>query len=198
MAPIASDLERELNVLEAELKRLEAEYNMFFAGRLPRPPVETRSRVEGMVRRLDRMHISNTGTRFRFSTIQSRFAKLVELWNRTQRVREEGGAGAVSKAPPPPREKASRPADRILSVATVADPQRDDDKVRELYESLSSARREAGEDTISFPKFVDLLKTQIGSLAKDAGGEVMFRVAVEQGKVAFTARAVKAPQGEDE
>ena len=30
---------------------------MFFAGRLPRPPWETRSRVEAMVKRLDRMHI---------------------------------------------------------------------------------------------------------------------------------------------
>jgi hypothetical protein len=30
------DVDRELTTLEAELKRLEAEYNMFFAGRLPR------------------------------------------------------------------------------------------------------------------------------------------------------------------
>ena len=37
--------------LEAELKRLEAEYNMFFAGRLPRPPWETRGRVEALVKR---------------------------------------------------------------------------------------------------------------------------------------------------
>ena len=67
------DIERELQVLEAELKRLEAEYNMFFAGRLPRPPWETRKRVEAMVKRLDRPHISNYGDRFRFSTLQSRF-----------------------------------------------------------------------------------------------------------------------------
>jgi hypothetical protein len=32
------DIERELQVLEAELRRLEGEYNMYFAGRLPRPP----------------------------------------------------------------------------------------------------------------------------------------------------------------
>ena len=29
--------------LEAEIRRLEAEYNMFFAGRLPRLPWETRA-----------------------------------------------------------------------------------------------------------------------------------------------------------
>ena len=196
VAPVASDLDRELNVLEAELKRLEAEYNMFFAGRLPRPPWETRTRVESMVRRIDRLHISNTGTRFRFSTLQSRFAKFVELWNRSLRSREEGRSG-VSKAPPP-IETPSQPPDRILNVATVANPQQELDKVRDLYESLASARRETGEQTMPFSTFVDLISTQVGTLAQGAGGEVMFRVAVKEGKVAFTARAVKGSQEETE
>ena len=46
------DIQRDLLALEADLKRLEAEYNMFFAGQLPRPPWETRGRVEAMVKRL--------------------------------------------------------------------------------------------------------------------------------------------------
>ncbi len=41
MPPPKSDFERELQMLEVELRRLEAEYNMFFAGRLPRLPWET-------------------------------------------------------------------------------------------------------------------------------------------------------------
>ena len=49
-----SEFERELQRLEVELKRLEAEYTMFFAGRLPRPPWETRSRVEALVKQYDR------------------------------------------------------------------------------------------------------------------------------------------------
>ena len=82
MADDLSDVARELAVLESELKRLEAEYNMFFGGRLPRPPWETRSRVEGLVKRLDRTQISNYGERFRFGTLQSRFSTYVELWDR--------------------------------------------------------------------------------------------------------------------
>ena len=76
------DVDRELTILEGELKRLEAEYNMFFAGRLPRPPWETRGRVEAMVKRIDRAYISNTGERFRFSTLQSRFQTFADLWER--------------------------------------------------------------------------------------------------------------------
>ena len=89
MAQQPSDTTRDLAALEAELKRLEAEYNMFFAGRLPRPPWETRTRVEGMVKRLDRTHISNTGERFRFTTLQSRYATFIDLWDRGLRAREE-------------------------------------------------------------------------------------------------------------
>jgi hypothetical protein len=50
----SEDLQRDLNTLTAELKRLEAEYNMYFAGRLPRPPWETRGRVDALVKKIDR------------------------------------------------------------------------------------------------------------------------------------------------
>jgi len=87
------DIDRDLMALEAELKRLEAEYNMFFAGRLPKPPWETRSRVEAIVKQMDRAYIQNTGDRFRFQTLQSRFATFIELWDRGMRAREEGRSG---------------------------------------------------------------------------------------------------------
>jgi hypothetical protein len=47
--PEPTEVQRDLLTLEADLKRLEAEYNMFFSGRARRPPLETRGRVEAMV-----------------------------------------------------------------------------------------------------------------------------------------------------
>ena len=67
-----SATQRDLDLLAADLKRLEAEYNMYFSGRLPRPPLETRSRVQAMVKRYDRGVSMSTGDRFRFETLQSR------------------------------------------------------------------------------------------------------------------------------
>jgi hypothetical protein len=93
----STDVDRDLTVLETELKRLENEYNMFFADRLPRPPWETRKRVEAMVKRLDRAHLSNYGERYRFTSLQSRYAKFVDLWDRAMRAREEGRPGPLSK-----------------------------------------------------------------------------------------------------
>src|SRR5712692_5641822 len=115
--PVApNDVERDLQRLEAELKQLEAEYNMFFAGRLPRPPWETRSRVESMVKQYDRAYIQNYGDRFRFSTLQSRFATFVDLWDRGLRAREEGRAGPFPQKRREPEKKG--PEDRIMHVAS--------------------------------------------------------------------------------
>ena len=191
-----TDVDRELQLLEAELKRLEAEYNMFFAGRLPRPPWETRGRVEAMVKRLDRARLANYGDRFRFTTLQSRYATFVDLWDRGLRAREEGRPGPFAQPARQPAEpKAKTPDDRILHVATFSDPLREMDKLRDLYDSLAEARREAGQDAIPFHRFADLIKTQVAGLKEKGSPEVAFRVAVKDGKVNFTARALKGALG---
>ena len=187
--PALSEIERGLRLLETELKRLEAEYNMFFAGRLPKPPWETRSRVEAIVKQYDRAYIQNYGDRFRFSTLQSRFTTLVDLWDRGMRAKEEGRAGPfVYKRKEQPPE---RPKDRILHVTTFQDPMREMDRLQDLYESLVEARHEIGEEAVPFHKFVDLVKNQVSRLSKTGNTEVAFRVAVKDGKVSLTARALK-------
>ena len=74
--------------LEAELKRLEAEYNLFFAGRQKRMPVESRARVDAAIKKHDRTPRRNTAERFRFDTVQARYVALCQLWDRTLREKE--------------------------------------------------------------------------------------------------------------
>ena len=190
------DIERELMVLEAELKRLEAEYNMFFAGRLPRPPWETRGRVDSMVKRIDRMRLANYGDRFRFTTIQSRYASFVDLWDRGLRAREEGRPGPFAQPRPTAERPPQRPQDRVLYVTTFSDPMREMEKLHDLYDSLAEARRETGADAIPFHKFADLIKAQVGTFKEKGSQEVAFRVAMKDGKVAFTARAMRGTKAE--
>jgi hypothetical protein len=187
-----------LTTLEAELRRLEAEYNMFFAGRLPRPPWETRGRVDSMVKRIDRLHISNYGQRFRFDSLQSRFSRFADLWDRGLRAREEGRRGPFAPPRPVTQERTKTPDDRILRVTTFRDPARETDKLQELYESLAEARREAGQDPIPFHKFRELVKSQVDAFKERGTSEVAFRIAVKSGKVAFTARALKGAQQDEE
>jgi hypothetical protein len=188
----ATAIDRDLALLEAELRRLEAEYNMFFAGRLPRPPWETRARVQAIVKRVDRAPITNYGEKFRFSTLQARFSTFVDLWDRGLRAREEGRPGPFAHQQSRKIEPARPvPADRIVHVTTFSDPLQEMDKLHDLYDSLADARREAGEDAVPFHRFADLIKTQVTSLKATGSPEVAFRVAVKDGKVNFTARALK-------
>lgn len=185
------EFERELQILESDLRKLEGEYNMYFSGRLPRPPWETRGRVEAMIKRLDRSVIQNYGDRFRFTTLQSRFAAFIDLWDRGLRAREEGRPGPFAQPRPVEGRPKPRPDDRIVHVSTFRDPVREMDKLHQLYDDLAEARRETGQEAIPFNKFADLITTQVSTLKKKGSPEVAFRVAVKDGKVAFTARALK-------
>jgi hypothetical protein len=186
-----STFDRDLTRLEADLKQLEAEYNMFFSGRLPKPPWDTRARVEAEVKKIDRGHIPNTGDRFRFSTLQSRYATFIDLWDRGLRAREEGRPGPFAQKPSSIEPVKRGPENRILHVSSFKDPVREIDKLTDLYESLAEARREVGEDAPPFHKFAELVKTQVKKLRDGGSPEVAFRVAVKDGKVNFTARGLK-------
>ncbi len=192
---MASDFDQAFRALEAELRKLEAEYNMFFAGQLPRPPWETRTAVEQAAKRLDRA-VSGDGSyadRFRFQTLQARFMTFVDLWDRGLRAREEGRPGPFDSRRTPAQQaepEPQRPSDRVVYVTTFADPMDELDKLHELYERLGSARRDLGEAQVPFHKFAALVRDQVKSIRKRGAPEVAFRVAVLDGKVNFTARGL--------
>jgi hypothetical protein len=209
MPPPKSDFDRELHVLEMELKRLEADYNQFFAGRLPRLPWDQRARVDAMMKKFDRMHIQNTGHRFRFQTIQSRWAAFAELWERQMKAQETGrrpgrpagrsismpSGPSEAVAPPPsvaPRATSPPGTDRIVAVASLADPRAQADRVQSLYDQLAQARQELGEKPVPYERFTELVQAQVKKFG-DGGREVAFRVAVKGGKVTLTANPADEP-----
>ncbi len=206
MAPKSSEFEQEMVKLEAEIKRLEAEYNMFFAGRLPRLPWETRARVEALVKRYDRMNLRNTAEKFRFGSLQAKFQAFVDLWERHLKAKEEGRpvrGRRPASAPPPPappptprttkREADDTPTTRVVAVTTFKDPSAEPDRMKALYEQLAAARKEAGEKPVPFEAFKQVVRAQVNKLGS-GDGEVAFRVAVQDGKVTLTAKAMKGSE----
>ena len=201
MAPPKSDFDKEMQHLEAEIRRLEAEYNMFFAGRLPRLPWETRTRVEALVKKHDRSFIRNTADRFRFESMQNKYAKFCELWER-QLSQMEGGrpkrGGGALPPPAPPRSAdktdlapPSASPDRVVRFSSAG---ADEDRVKELYEQLVKVKEAAGEVPVPLERVAALVKAQVEKYAAD-GSEVTFRVALKDGKVSLTVKPVRA--GED-
>ena len=190
--PEQTDIQRDLDQLATDLKRLEGEYNMYFSGRLPRPPWETRGRVQALVKRYDRGVSMSTGDRFRFEMLQSRFQSLLELWDRGLRSREEGRAGPFAQPlPKSPQARKKEPDGKVVSVTSFTDPVREMDKLHTLYDSLMDTRKQHGEEVVPFHKFAALVKNQVTKLRDEGNAEVAFRVAVKDGKVAFTVRPKK-------
>lgn len=200
MPPRASEFEREMQILEAEIKRLEAEYNMFFAGRLPRLPWETRARVDALVKRYDREPMTNTAQRFRFGSLQARFVSFCELWEKHLKAREEGrplpGRGRrAAPAPPSGSESVSAAArsravkDRadLVHEAKLTDPLKETERLKELYQRLSDAREKSGEAQIPFHRFAEVVRAQIAKHGGE-GREVSFQVAMKNGKVTLSAK----------
>jgi hypothetical protein len=190
MAPPKSDFEKEMMHLEAEIRRLEAEFNMFFAGRLPRPPWETRARVAALVKKHDQSFIRNTADRFRFEALQNRHAKFIELWERQMTNREMGrptlGAKRVAEPPrPDPKDVEKKGGPVVVKFGANADP--DADRVKELYEQLAAAKEQAGEKPIARERFEALVKDQVAKLSAD-GSKVAFRIDTKDGKVSLTVK----------
>jgi hypothetical protein len=190
--PELTEVQKDLQLLAAGLKQLEAEYNMFFAGRLPRPPWETRSRIQALVKKWDRGYIQSAADRFQFDTLQRRFQTFVDLWDRGLRSREEGRPGPFAAPPPkaPPAREQKAPQ-QVVHVTSFSDPMREMDKLHGLYDSLMDARREAGEDVVPFHRFAALVKDQVSKVRSGGAEEVAFRVTMTEGKVNFTVRGVK-------
>ena len=209
----------EMGRLEAEIKRLEAEYNMFFTHRSPKPPLETRKRVDAVVKKHDRAYIQNTADRFRFLTIQTRYAKLCELWERQMNAHDYGkpkrfgsGAPMPAAAAPAAAKPAEKPAsaeatagkpvekpaakpeapagERLVHVANLRDAAAEGDRVKELYDRLAEARKQTGEAPLAFDRVAALVKAQMEKYSA-GGGEVAFRVAMKDGKVSLTVKPVK-------
>ena len=193
--PELTETQRDLQALDAELKKLEAEYNMYFAGRSARPPWETRGRVEALFKKWSRMHLPSGVDRFRLDALQMRYRKFIELWDRAMRAREEGRSGpfAQRQAPKPAvEERVPPPNAKVLSVTSFSDPMREMHKLHALYDSLMEARRDVGEAIVPFHRFAALVQERVSKLRQPGeSGEVAFRVAVKDGKVNFTARALK-------
>jgi hypothetical protein len=213
MPPEKRAFDAQMMQLEAEIRRLEGEYNMYFAGRLPRPPFETKNRVTALIKKYDSSYIQNTADRFRFEGLQARFYKFIEIIERQMTNREMGratfgkrppqAATAAASAAPTPDATAAAPeqtaqqaaagrakeaAERVVKF-NKADAT-GDQRVKELYEQLAAAKKQVGEAPVAYERVAALVKAQVSKFADD-GTNVAFKIALKDGKVSLTVKPEK-------
>ena len=181
-------VDEQLSRLEEDIRRLKIEFDIYFNGAAKRPPYDTKSRVETLLKRLGDDRTLTFAQRYLYNSLASRYTAFRELWRRTMQGREEGrDAAAAARALA--RDEASHTKSSTTFVCN--DAHKDVPTVKQLYDALIEAKMKCGEPTedLSFPRFHHLIATRADHLKERLGCErVRFSVDVEGGRVSFKAK----------
>ncbi|HEX4823493.1 MAG TPA: MXAN_5187 C-terminal domain-containing protein [Candidatus Polarisedimenticolaceae bacterium] len=181
---LGDELDADIVRLEAAIRQLKIQYDMFFAGSVPKQPHELRAEVERIIKRYANAPIKRYASRFHFNTLVSRFGSLSELWSKTIRSLEEGDRPAPAVA-----DRAGA-AEQVVARCTVAD-SAENGALRLLHQRLLEARKKSGEPTgkLTFDSFLKSVAAQAGRLRDKTGcAKVELRVIVQDRKVTVKAR----------
>lgn len=180
--PAPAGRSQAMDQLERQIQQLRIDYERFFNGALPIPPLELQQRIQGRLRELRNSNLQGVADNFRLSSLEARFNAYHELYGRRLREREEGhGVGAV----PQIQEEDWAAAGESLLVKGGVDPA----AAQQLYESLCrESPKPPGFDLESFRSY---LERQAVSLRRRTGcSAVEFRLAREGEEVKLRVRPV--------
>jgi hypothetical protein len=194
--------EADLQALERAIAAVNAEYDAFLYGTGARPPVESRKKVERLIRTMGAAEQESAAERYRFSTLQVRWNALCERWERLQTEKEAGRRPGIYGHFRPASDAAghvaetgalngSPPTSVRLGVKGDASAPEAAEHRRALFEKYVAARRAAGETgpTPEFDRFSDSLDRESKRLQERFGGaEVEFEVTERDGKIKLVAK----------
>ena len=200
-------VDNELTQLEADIRRLRAEYEQYYAGGRRRTPAETQWLVDDKIEKFTaRVAQYNVSQRFRLTNITQTYVKYMEVWKKRTQRKESGeqrrhfGAAAravveqrlASQAGVPATEPLPSPvAPPLTSFSiSVGDPEREGEKVQALYKQLVVLRQEVGDQAgpPSFAAFERLVRQRTDELKKNGVREIEYSVSLDNGRVKLKAR----------
>lgn len=202
-----ASIDEDLTQLDEYVRRLKVEYDVYFGGGSKKPPAETDWKVRNLLRKYSDGSSMNSGQRFRFNTIQQRYALFSALWQQKLKIKEEGYRrpqdailgiqGLRSDQEHAAQEALKHPEghpahqDKAVSFRVeCADAEPEPQKVEAFFNALAQARAQAGESgggtLASFRKFVRQKTTQI---RQEYGCAIVeYSVEVRDGQVRLKAK----------
>lgn len=82
-------LDKQLNRVEDDIRKLKIEFDIYFNGNSKRPPLEARARLESLIRRVSDTRRMTYAQRYQLSMLVSRYASYRELWRRLLKAKGE-------------------------------------------------------------------------------------------------------------
>jgi hypothetical protein len=177
--------------LEEDLRRLKVEFDVFFNGASKRPPFDTKSRVEMLIKRLFDERKMTYAQRYCYNSLVARFIALRDLWRRNVQEREEG-RDPIAAARAALGKAGGRARKERHASFVCADARADKESVKNLYDALLEAKKNCGEpvDDFSFAKFHRMIASKTDALKERLGCErVRYSIYTEAGRVSFKAKA---------
>ncbi len=180
--------ENEIAVLERGLRALHVEYERFYIGELKVPPVDTRRRIEDLLKLMAGVNVERAAERFRLQNVQNRFQSMTELWEKRLLAREEGRPGVGRPLRRPRAAAAESGSDAEVSTSVT---RRERKSLMPLFERFCEARRALGEDVsrLRYERFEELLRRQAAEIRKATGSRrLVFEVQTVNGRVRLIGR----------
>jgi len=201
-------IDEELGQLERDIRQLKIEYDQFFGGGRKRPPNEIEWRIDLLIKRYaERGGELKFAQRFRFNNLSQIYAKYKDIFRKKTALKEEGRTqrhfGAAAKQIEEARAKEHAQEEAAAGAAgtdggksfrmVCSEPEREKEKVEQLYEAFLQAKQLAGEHTgklsrSSFNEFV-LKKTKelqkqknckdVEYVVETVGGQVKLKALVK-------------------
>src|SRR5690242_15978032 len=193
-------VDEELNQLDDNIRRLKIEFDVFFGGGAKKPPTELEWRVQVAMKKYSDGRRMTYGQRFKFNTIQQKFAIYNSLWQQKLRIKEEGyrrpqdallSIQGVRDADAGERHGADASEASLFRVA-CSNVDTEQNKVKALYDAMLDAGKKlkAKAPAGTFDSFHQFVKKKTEQLRKEYGSSaVEFAVEVEDGKVRLKAKA---------
>jgi hypothetical protein len=207
--------DEELSVLEAQLRRLKIEYEVFFNNPSKRPPTDIEWKVLSLLRKFSDGGRMSFSQRYRYNEMAQRYAVYSDLWRKKSRIREEGyrrpqdallsvqgvrpeseskphhnpvyglSRAATASAPAAAPDPASQPF-----IMQGIDPS-EREQIERLYKTLVAAKKKVGENVSgNFESFSSFVQKKTQEIRKQYGCQgVEFSVELAQGHVKLKAKA---------
>jgi hypothetical protein len=192
--------DEELTLLEENVRRLKVEYDIFFGGGSKKPPSDIEWRVQNLLRKFSDGQRLNFAQRFRFNTIQQRYALFAALWQQKLKIKEEGYRrpqdamlgiqGMRTDEQHAAQEALKRQGENEPFVTHFSDPDSNSAQVETLFQVLAEARKKAGDQGAgSLDSFRTFVRQKTAQLRKEYGCQsVEYSVETLNGQVKLKAK----------
>lgn len=210
-------IDEELSLLEDQVRKLKVEYDIYFGGGTKKPPTEIEWKVKSLLKKYSDGGRMSFGQRFRYTTVQQRYALFNALWQQKLVIKEEGyrrpqdavlGIQGMRTDQQHEAERSLRhqhassaasdsaagavgaaSADQPFKVA-FAGANAEGKDVESLYQALVAAKQQTGEkSSATLDSFKKFVQQKTTQLRKEHGCQaVEYSVEMQNGQVKLKAK----------